>query len=261
MPGPGGGGHSGGGGRGGFSGGGFSGGGHVGGGFGPTMHRGPVMGGGYGRRYGGCCSGCMSWVIIGIFILFALLYALFPSIRAENQAASPDDEIWGSDSAVVYDETAIQDYANSQYEWEFDFSSAYEDNLLITVLVEEEEYYSYYYIAWVGDHIDSEINNLFGNDDTTLGKAMSSCISSTNYKYSLDSDLAKVIETMTRKIQNLGLADSFTCSEEHAQIESHLTNYTRLEMTEDTVNEALKAFTEATGIPIVIVVEYMDEVF
>ena len=254
MPGPGGGGHSGGGGRGGFSGGGFGGGSH--GGFGGGFHSGPhiPMGGGFRPHFprrthvgGGCCGGCFSGVVILLFIAFFLIWLL-----------APGGTIVLGDSG--YSEERFQDYANTQYEAAFRTSSAYEDNLLIAVLV-DEDYVNFNYIAWVGDHIDYEINGLLGNNDTALGMAMLDCISETNYKYSLDSDLARVMDTMAGEIRALGLSGSFTCSEEHIQVDSHLRNYSHLDMTDATVNDALTAFTEATGIPVVIVVEDMDTVF
>ena len=239
MAGPGGGGHSGGGGRGGFSGGGFSGGHHGG-------HHHVPMGGGWHihrRRHvhvgGGCCGSIFSGAVTLLILAFWIFGAVF------------------SDG---YDEEKFQDFANSQYESEFGRASAYEDNLLITVLV-DEDYYNYYYIAWVGDHIDYEINSLLGNNYTTLGQLMKNNISETSYKYSLDTDLARVMQDLTVAVQSLGLEDSFTCSENHAQVKSHLTNRSQIDLTESTVNEALTDFTDATGIPVVVVVEDMDDVF
>lgn len=240
MAGPGGGGRAGGGGRG-FSGG-SRGGGFHGGGF----HGGHApVGGMYPRRgSGGCCGGFLGMLVLPLFVIFMVIYLLIPGCSTNS-----------------YDEEKFQDYANEQYQAEFGASDAYEDNLLITVLVDEKEYYSYYYIAWVGDHVDTQINHMLGNNDTELGQAMEACISETSYKYSLDSGLAQVMETMTEKIRALNLESSFTCSENHAQVKSHLTNHSDVEMTEDTVNRALEAFTEATGIPVVIVVEDMNKVF
>lgn len=295
MPGPGGGGRSGGGGRGGFSGGsrggGFSGGrssggsrggsfggGHPGGGFhgGGSFggghpgggfhggghhggfHGGPPMGGGWHfgprRHYssgGGCCGGFVGMLAIGLFIFFFIIYLMLPAGNTEITFGDTDG----------YDEELFQDYANSQYEKEFGRTDAYEDNLLITVLVEDEEYYNFYYIAWVGDHIETDINWMLGGNDTELGQAMSSSISETSYKYSLDSNLAQVVYSLADEIQALNLESSFICDEDHVQVKSHLTNHSRVDMTEETVNDALTAFTDATGIPIVIVVEDMDAVF
>ena len=102
---------------------------------------------------------------------------------------------------------------------------------------------------------------MFGNEQTELGHALGSNINETSYKYSLDSDLAGVVDTMTQEIVAKGLNTSFGCEENHVQVESHLTNKTDIPMTEDTVNEALKKFTETTGIPAVIVVEDIEDVF
>ena len=207
------------------------------------------------RRYygggGGCLGGLLSMIftpiIVVLFILFFLIAMFDNGIEVEV-----------TDS---YSEETFQDYTNRQYEKEFGSSSAYEDNLLITVLVEDESYYDFYYIAWVGDHIVTDINHMLGNNDTELGYAMNDCISATSYKYSLDSNLAQVIYEMTDAVTALGLDSSFTCEENHAQVTSHLSNHTGLDLTESTVNEALAAFTDATGIPIVIVVEDIDDVF
>lgn len=159
-----------------------------------------------------------------------------------------------------YDEEAFQDFANQQYQAEFGSSSAYEDNLLIVFLT-SEDHYDFAYIAWVGDHIVKDVNHKLGADGTSLGEAMNACINASNYKYSLDTDLAFVVEELTETIQYLGMEDPFTCEEDHIHVTSHLTNRTDLEMNEDVVNSALAEFTQVTGIPAVIVVEEMIDVF
>lgn len=186
-----------------------------------------------------------------ILVLFVILF-LFSCVA--NSATQQ------TGSSVSYDEDKFQAYADRQYAAEFGDSSAYEDNLLITVLV-EDDCYDYWYIAWVGDHIATDINYLFGGNSTELGQAMDSCINASSYRYSLDSNLAQVMETMTKEIIALELESSFKCTEDHAQVKSHLTNHSSLDLTESTVNDALTAFTDATGIPAVIVVADMDDVF
>ena len=272
MPGPGGGSHGGGGSRGGggFSGGGFSGGSHGGGfngGFnhhpggghrpphhgGYHHHHGPFFGGGwYHRRpryYGG--SGCFPILIfIAIFIVGGIL-SLAPSNNVEYIDLNVEK----------YDENIFQDYANDQYEKEFGKTAAYEDNILLVFLTEDENYYDYYYIAWVGDHIVTDINYLFGNENTDLGYAISNAINTNSYKYSLDSNISQVVEYMKNNIVSKNLENAFICSENNAGYVSHLTNNTFIEMTEETVNTALQSFTEETGIPIVVVVEDIDDVF
>ena len=199
----------------------------------------------------------MILIVFGI----AILGAMFRSCSAEPyEDSESQSEVVEYEETYEYDEEILQDFADEQYAAEFGNSTAYEDNLLLVFLT-AEDYYDFYYIAWVGDHIVTDINYMFGNEQTELGHALGSNINETSYKYSLDSDLAGVVDTMTQEIVAKGLNTSFGCEENHVQVESHLTNKTDISMTEDTVNEALKKFTETTGIPAVIVVEDMEDVF
>ena len=49
-------------------------------------------------------------------------------------------------------------------------------------------------------------------------------------------------------------------SETPSGVESHVTNLTEISITEATINSSLEAFTEATDIPIVIVIEDEEDV-
>lgn len=258
MPGPGGGGRGGGGfgGGGGFRGGGFGGrGGFHGGGFhgGGFHHHRPFMGGWYHRPYygGGCLGG-----LLGMF-LGPIILIIMAAVMVFSYVGTAFTEV-SQGGAVVYDEEVFQDYADSQYAAEFG-STAYEDNILLVFLTDETSS-SYCYIAWVGDHIATDINYQFGNEYTELGDAMSACINTANYKYSLDSNLAQVVAQMQKNVTELGLESAFVC-EERREADSHLTNRTDLSLTADTVNTALESFTQATGIPMVIVVDEMEDVF
>lgn len=191
----------------------------------------------------------MSMVMLPIILVIFILVFIFASIGGGNVVINNG-----------YDEEVFQDYADSQYQAEFGSSSAYEDNLLIVFLI-DEEHSDYYYIAWVGNHIAMDINHMMGADGTELGYAMNSCINSSNYKYSLDTDLGFVMEKLTSAVSKMELESSFSCTEDHIQVNSHLTNHTELAMEEDAVNAALETFTAATGIPAVIVVEDMNDVF
>lgn len=249
MPGPGGGGRSGGGGRGGsFGGGGRHGGGHPGGprphGGGFHWHWGP-------RRYygagGGCLGNMLGMVIVVIFVIFFLISALFGNVGVSYVDGSGD----------TYDENKLQDYADGQYRQLFD-DTAYEDNLLL-LFVADEGCEDFYYIAWVGDHIHSDINAMLGDNDTELGQAMLSGIGE-YYEYSLDSDLARVISAMQTEITGLQLESSFTCGENRVPAMG-LVNRTDLPLTADTVEDALAAFVDATGISTIVVVADMEDVF
>ena len=271
MPGPGGGRSGGGGSRGGFGGGsfgggsrggGFGGGGYHGGFGGPPrrgFYGGPFYGGFFRpRRYyyyggGGCLGGLAGLILMPVILIALAAVMLFSSVGT----AFTDVTSGGS---VKYDENTFQDYADAQYRAEFGKSTAYEDNLLLVVLV-DEDYYDYHYIAWVGDHIHSDINKLFGNEQTEFGRAMNANVNVNSYKYSLDTNLAHVVEQMTKTIEQKNLTSSFYCEENHIQVNSHVTNKTDLAITEDTVNRALKEFTDETGIPVVLVVDDAEDVF
>ncbi len=165
---------------------------------------------------------------------------------------------------LTYDENAFQDYADAQYAAAFGSSTAYEDNLLLVFLVEDEEYWDYAYIAWVGDHLDTQISDMFGNEQTTFGITVASSIAESSYKYSLDSNLARVVENMERQITAKNLPSSFKASckdADHTQVDSRMINKTALPLTEQTVNDALISFTEETGISVVLVVDDIDDVF
>lgn len=245
MAGPGGGSRGGGGGR--SRSGGFHGGSRGGGGFRYTYH--PGRGWQHHRGHGG---GCLTQLLVPIIMLVVILSQMFQSVGI---GVTP----LGRGGAVQYNEEVYQDYANTQYSEAFGSTGAYEDNLLLSVLV-DDDHYSYYYIAWMGDHIITDINHMLGSSGTVLGDAMEQCINASSYKYSLDSNLAQVMEMLTDEIVARGLGNAFTCSETRSA-KSMLINDSGLEMTESTVNDALAAFTEKTGIPAVIVVEDMGDVF
>ncbi len=273
MPGPGGGRNGGGGSRGSFGGGSYGGGsrGGFGGGFGGGYHGGfggpprrgyyygrPFYGGFWGpRRYyyggGGCLGGLLGLILVPVIMILMAAVMLFATVGT----AFSDVRSGGS---VRYDENTFQDYADAQYRAEFGTSTAYEDNILLVVLA-DEDYYDYHYIAWVGDHIQTDINKLFGNERTEFGRAMEANVNVNSYKYSLDSNLAQVVEQMTAVIEEKNLESSFKCQEEHNQVASHVTNKTDLDITEETVNLALTEFTETTGISIVLVVDDAEDVF
>lgn len=266
MAGPGGGARGGGGGRG-FGGGGSFGGGHRGGfgggyrgGFGGPhyhhhYHRPRGFYGFFGPRYyyggGGCLGGLLGMLLMPIIIMIVAAGLMLSSLTSLMQGGT-----------VNYNEEAFQDYANEQYIEAFGDSTAYEDNILLVLLVEEENHYEYSYIAWVGDHIDRDINYMFGGDQTELGRAIRrSAINSDNYKYALGSGLSAVVDTMAQHVSSLDLDSSFICNENHNQVESKLINKSAINITDATVERSLEDFTEATGISIVVVVDEAEDVF
>ena len=264
MPGPGGGARGGGGSRGGFSGGGGFGGGSRGGFGGGSRgphhhHHGGFYGGYWGpRRYGyggGLFGGLLSILMLPLILILISVMVLISTIGSAFSNVTRG-------GVSTYDEYKLQDYADQQYAIEFGATKDYEDNLLIVFLVEDEAYYDYAFIAWVGDHVDYKINNMFGSNQTDFGRAIeSSAINSDTYKYSLDSGIAAVMRNMTDRVSALGLDSNYTCDNQDRDYKSHLTNKTSISLTESTVNSALEDFTSKTGIPVVVVVEDIEDVF
>lgn len=265
MPGPGG-GSRGGGFGGGSRGGGFGGGG-FGGGFGGG-HRGgyhggywgprrPFFGGWYHRPYyggGGCLGGLLGVLMLPIILLLVVSMCLVGIVGSAFQNVA-------NGGSIYYDEAVFQQYADDKYAAEFSSYSNYENNLLIVFLTNEEAD-GYYVIAWVGDNIHSDINYMFGDETTTFGRVVQGTINREYYAYSLDSNLAAVMDQMGKKIEALDLESSFRTQKASENVPtSHLTNYSSLSLTEETVNDSLRAFTEKTDIPAVIVVDTMENVF
>ena len=260
MPGPGG-GSRGGGFGGGSRGGGFSGGGggFGGGGFGGHHHHRGFGGGWYHRPYyygggGGCLGGLLGMLMLPIIILLVVGVLLVGTVGSAISNVA-------NGGSVYYDEQVFQQYADEQYAKEFSAYPNYENNLLLIFLVNEESD-GYYTIAWVGDNIHNSINYMFGGEGTMYEYVVRSSINDEYYAYSLDSNLANIMDKMGDHIDSLGLVSSFRTEKENTNPPtSHLTNYSTLKLTEETVNDALKAFTEKTDIPTVIVVDSMENVF
>ena len=264
MPGPGG-GSRGGGFGGGSRGGGFGGGhhgGHHGGFRGPHHHHHgpyrPFFGGWYHRPYygygGGCLGGLLGALMVPIIMMIIVAVMLFGIVGSSISNVA-------NGGTIYYDEAVFQKYADDQYAAEFSLYSNYENNILIVFLANETAD-GYYAIAWVGDNIHTDINYMFGDETTVFGRVVQGSINSEYYAYSLDSNLAAVMDHMAERIEELELESSFKVEKEAKNPPvSHITNHTSMSLTEETVNDALLAFTEKTDIPVVIVVETMEKVF
>lgn len=267
MPGPGGGSSGGGfgggsfGGGGGFSGSGSFVGGHHGGSFGgphhtPPHHHGPHFGWGWGRRRYVGGGGCVTGLLVALFIMFFAINVFVP----EGDLFDDPFEVTHTYETELYDEGIMQDYANENYKKYFGDYDNYENNILLVFLT-NEACDGYYTIAWVGDNINHEINEMFG-EYTEYGQALTNFINQDYYAYSLDTDLTAVIKEMTRSITEFGLETPF--NSEFADYEmpfSKLDNNTALEMNTELVDAALADFTAQTGIPCVIVVDSAEKVF
>lgn len=224
---------------------------------GPYFH-GPFFGGGWGwgrRRYrtGGCGTG----LIIALFVIFAAIWMFAP-----NQTVYIGEEPFSEElvDLIEYEESTMQELADTNYKYHFGDYDNYENNILL-VFLKNEACDGYYTIAWVGDNIRYEINEMFG-EYTEYGDAMRKYINENYYAYSLDTNLASVVKEMYGKIVALGLESSFNSQvADYEKPPSRLDNTTALEMNEELLNGVLADFTEQTGIPCVIVVDSAEKVF
>ncbi len=163
---------------------------------------------------------------------------------------------------VMYDNKEFESYAMEQYYAEFgDSGDAFEDNLLVVFLTDEERG-GYYTIAIIGDNVKTTISDMFGNEYTEFGRAMLTSIDDDDYTNSLSKGLASTMEKMTIAVKSKGLESSFYDQYSHDKCpKSHVINRGDLSVNEKTVNRALEEFTNETGIPAIIVVDSMEEVF
>lgn len=228
-------------------------GGHHGGHFGGHHHHhhGPHFWGPRRRVHvgGGFGGGCFSVVFILIFVLFIALWLFLPDEGVTINFGEED----------MYNEATMQDYANDKYMQYFSSSSAVEDNILLVFLT-NEACDGYYTIAWVGDNISDEINYMFG-EYTEYIEAVYNNVDE-YFAYSLDSDLADVVDAMTKHVTDLGLESSFYWESDHSNLaESKFVNMTTMDLTTEIVHRAISDFTAKTGIPMVIVVDSAEKVF
>ncbi len=193
-------------------------------------------------------------------LMFPIVLLLVVSLLLVSIVGSAVTNV-ANGGSIYYKEETFQQYADDQYAAEFASYSNYENNILIVFLTNEEAD-GYYVIAWVGDNLNYEIIDMFGDETTVFGREVQGSVNREYYKYSLDSNLASVMDRMGARIEALGLTSSFRNDKEITNPPtSHLTNRSQISLTEETVNDALKAFTEKTDIPAVIVVDTMENVF
>ena len=256
MPGPMGGGRGGGfsgGSRGGSFGGGSHGGGFHGGPRGP-MHHGPhhhhhgpiFMGPMFGRRRywgggGGCLGGLLSALVAPIILLIFVAALIIGALSGTLKFTD-----------ITYDEQTFQQYADAQYYEVFSDAGAhnYENNILLVFLV-YDGYEGYDCIAWGGNNIDSETEELFGSYfKSTVNRYIPAY-----YEYGFTKAFRDIVKTMTNAAPAKSTAEPVDTSH------SVLYNHTELSIDNNTVNAELQKFTEKTGYSIAIVLENGAEVF
>lgn len=157
---------------------------------------------------------------------------------------------------VNYDYDRLEEYALEEYYSAFGHDD--EDSILIVVVTAENNY-DFDWYACVGYDISSQVNEMFGGTGTALGNAMLDSVDTQSYKNSLTRNLSDVVEKMQAKVEATG-TKALKCSHTPKNT-SHLVNNSGLNISSSVVDEALKNFTDATGVPVVIVVDTAENVF
>ena len=190
-------------------------------------------------------------IIIILLLASMLIFGIFGDAIANIR----------SGGSIVYDEETFQDYANAHYYREFKDSTSIEANMMFFVLT-SENYDGFYMIAWVGDDIRYEVNEMFGDEYTEFGTTALSTINTEMYKYSLDTDIAALAIKMADKVAARGYSSNLSVGKTPSSgVTSHLVNASNVKLTEETVNDGLEYFEDKTDIPLVVVVDEAEEVF
>ena len=265
MPVSGGGSRGGGGGRGGSFGGGNRGGGGFGGGFGGGYHGGhhggyhhhhhghfyspfffwrrPYYGYGYG---GGCLGGIAGLIMLPVIIVF-IVVAL-----AVGFVGNAFTNIKNGGS-VNYDFEEMQDYCYQEYTELFGES---EDCILI-VFVTNEANDAYEHESLMGTNLPLATQNKWKSNYSSV---MDSKVD-TLYKNSLFSDLTMVVKTMQSVLLNSSNDYPIDSGERAEGIDSKVVNKSELDLPFASLEAQLEEFSEATGIPIAVVVDDAVDVF
>lgn len=157
-----------------------------------------------------------------------------------------------NDDSTIHEinENDFEKWTENLYDSNFKNTSNYEDYILVSLLIDEEDYYEYYYCVWIGDHVSDDLAELFGDEDSIIGKALEENIAY-NYKYSLSSDLGDAIKYIYDEYDSD--SPGLTCNDErNAIIASTLINDTSLELDDDKISGPLFLFEVETGVGIVL---------
>ena len=202
---------------------------------------------GFGGGFLGGFFGMMMAPIILLMFAFIMLTSVFGSF-----GSSISNVISGGDH--YYNEKDLRDYANGHYYSEFGDSTATEDNILLIFLVNESRD-GYDSIAWVGDDIPTDIYLMFGGEGTEYAYHVQNNVLA-EYEYSLSKNLATVVDKMADEI-----TDNNLTYDNKSNSSSHVSNLSEININKDTINSALERFTDETNIPIVLLIDDVEDVY
>ena len=176
---------------------------------------------------------------------------------------SPTIKICKDGGSIVYNDSAAIKYRDDEYAKYFSDTSNEKNSILIVYLVEDKDskYDQFFCISKSGENISDKITVEFGNNESSFGKAVLSSIDD-KYASSFGGDIAAVMDIMKDKIATLEISSSFKTADTVPDISvSKVVNYSPLTFSEEAVNDAIEGFSTSTGIPVVVIVDSIENVF
>ena len=189
--------------------------------------------------------------LITAFSILLFILFLIPTIKVCRDGGN-----------IVYNDSAAVSYRDTQYAKYFD-STNKQNGLLIVYLIDDvnSKYDQYLCISKVGENVVDKIRNEFGIEGSSFGKSVLKEIDK-YYEETFGDDIIAVMNTMSKEITDHGLVSSFKDTSLPADISvSRVINHTPLAISNDMINDALDDFSEETGLPVVIVIDSLDNVF
>ena len=189
--------------------------------------------------------------LITIFSIVLFILFLVPTIDTCRDGGN-----------IVYNDSSAVSHRDTQYAKYFDGSNE-KNGLLIVFLIDDSnsKYDQYLCISKVGENIADKVKAEFGLDSSSFGKSVLKEIDK-EYKDSFSGDIVAVMDTMTKEVTDHGLSSSFKDSEISADTSvSRVINHTPLAISQDMINKSLNRFSDETGLPVVIVIDSLDNVF
>ncbi len=164
---------------------------------------------------------------------------------------------------IVYDDKILAEYTEKQYEAEFSSYGNYENNILLVYLFDKDRE-QYKATVRVGKNIAPGIAELFQGDVSVYNEAIEDNLHEffLGGYYGIEDDISEIVAIMYEKIETLGLNTNFISdTDADSSFVSHITDQNGLTFEAESLNVVLEAFTAASGIPVAVVLDYIENVF
>lgn len=159
------------------------------------------------------------------------------------------------DTKVTLDQEQLNEYCESQYSNEFINSKSYEDNVLFVFLY-DKEYSSYEFSVYTGKHFILDAKNYLQGHEirTTISRYLRYATNEEDIEYYLYLSFEEIANDIEGKFSSY-----HNCNDNNEYI-YRLKNKTEYEFDNTKIEKSLKAFTDTTGLSVVLLVDTLDDV-